>query len=52
MNELSRSNLVHHSKDLVLHCTSQIEAHTDTEVDSNLLPIKKKKRRGNKQQQR
>ena len=46
-DELSSNTPLHHSQHLVSHYSSQIEA--DAEVDSNLLTIAKKKRRGNKQ---
>ena len=46
IGELYGCKLVHHSQELE---PSQIEAHNDAEVTSNVLTITKKKRRGNKQ---
>ena len=46
IGELYGCELVHHSQELE---PSQIEAHNDAEVTSNVLTITKKKRRGNKQ---
>jgi len=48
IGEVNDCALVHHSQELE---PSQIEAHNDAEVTSNVSTITKKKRRGNKQSQ-